>query len=131
MDRPTDYNGALYSGLTGFYVGDVRELFEWLYRRSRESSVSKPKQTTSQSPNPPPPECPAWSWAVLTVTLTDWLELPPSPVQLKVNVLVFEIGPTDSLPAVALVPLQSPLAVQLEVLFVADHVRFTCWAGGD
>jgi hypothetical protein len=117
--------------LTGFYVGDVRELFEWLYPRSRESSVSKPKQTISESPNPPPPECPGWGGAVLTVTLTDWLELPPSPVQLKVNVLVFAIGPTDSLPAVALVPLQSPLAMQLVALFVADHVRFTCWVGGD
>ena len=28
-------------------------------------------------------------------------------------------------------PLQSPLAVQLEALFVADHFRFTCWLGGD
>jgi hypothetical protein len=58
--------------------------------------------------------------------VTDWLELPPSPVQLKVNVLVFETGPTDSLPVVALVPLQSPFALQLEALFVADHFRFTC-----
>jgi hypothetical protein len=103
----------------------------WPAPRSRDSRASKPKLTISQFPKPPPPECPGWGGAALTVTVTDWLELPPSPVQLKVNVLVFEIGPTDSLPVVALVPLQSPLAVQLEALFVADHFRFTCWVGGD
>ena len=56
------------------------------------------------------------------MTVTDWLALPPPPLQLSVKVLVMVSGPRGSLPEVALFPVQAPEAVQ-EVAFVEDHVR--------
>ncbi len=47
--------------------------------------------------------------------------LPPLPVQVRVKVAALVSAPVDSLPAVARVPLQAPLAVQ-EVAWVEDQV---------
>ena len=46
-----------------------------------------------------------------TLTVTDWLALPPAPVQVKKNVLVVVNEPRVSLPEVALLPDQAPEAV--------------------
>ena len=58
------------------------------------------------------------------VTTTDALALavPPAPVQASVKVVLAARAPETSLPLVALVPVQPPLAVQV-VAFVDDHVR--------
>jgi hypothetical protein len=58
---------------------------------------------------------------LVTVTVADWLALPPAPVQDKVYVMFEVSGPTLWLPETALVPVQAPEAVH-EVAFVADQV---------
>ncbi|HEY0341241.1 MAG TPA: hypothetical protein VGC34_10575 [Steroidobacteraceae bacterium] len=59
---------------------------------------------------------------LITVTVADWVAVPPAPVQLNVNVLLAVKAPVDTLlPAVALVPDHAPLAVQL-VALVDDQV---------
>lgn len=57
----------------------------------------------------------------LTVTVTDSLVLPPAPSQLNVKVEVLLSAAVAWLPAVVLLPLQSPEALQLEAL-VDDQV---------
>jgi hypothetical protein len=58
-----------------------------------------------------------------TVTLS-LLLLPPSPLQVSVNVLVLVSGPTLRVPEVPLLPDQAPAAAQLSAL-VLDQVRLT------
>lgn len=58
----------------------------------------------------------------LTVTVADWLALPPAPVQVRPNVELAVSAPLVWLPLTALLPDQAPLAVQA-VAFVADHLR--------
>jgi len=59
-----------------------------------------------------------------SVTVTDALALavPPGPVQASVKVVLATRAAETSLPLVALVPVQPPLAVHV-VAFVDDHVR--------
>jgi hypothetical protein len=57
----------------------------------------------------------------LTVTVTDCTAVPPTPVQLSVNVLWATSAPVDSEPEIPLLSDHDPLAVQL-VAFVDDHV---------
>lgn len=52
----------------------------------------------------------------VTATYTDRFRLPPMPVQVRVKVDEDDSGPTVSEPFIALLPLQSPLAVQLVAL---------------
>jgi hypothetical protein len=56
-----------------------------------------------------------------TVTVADWLALPPVPVQVKVNVESAVSAPVDCVPLVALAPDHAPLAVH-EVALVEDQV---------
>ncbi|KKU70861.1 MAG: hypothetical protein UX97_C0019G0003 [Candidatus Beckwithbacteria bacterium GW2011_GWA2_47_25] len=58
----------------------------------------------------------------VTFTLTDWLVVPPVPVQESVKVEFAVRLPVDCDPEVDLVPDQAPEAVQ-EVTLVEDHVR--------
>jgi hypothetical protein len=58
----------------------------------------------------------------LTVTITDCPALPPAPLQTKTNVLVWVKGPTTSLPAGSLVPVQASKASQASAS-VDDQVR--------
>ena len=57
-----------------------------------------------------------------TATVTDCPALPPAPLHVRINVRVCVKALRVSLPAVALVPDQSPEAVQ-EVVSVDDHVN--------
>ena len=57
----------------------------------------------------------------VTVTVTDCSDVPPFPVQLRVNTVVVLSAPVDSEPAVGRLPFQPPDAVQ-EVASVDDHV---------
>jgi hypothetical protein len=62
------------------------------------------------------------SGAVLvTVTVADWVLVPPGPVQLKPNSEVFESAPVSHVPLVATGPFQAPLAAQLRA-FLAFQV---------
>ena len=56
-----------------------------------------------------------------TVTVADALALPPAPVQLRVKLALAVSKPVDWLPEVALVPDQSPEAVQV-VALVDDQI---------
>lgn len=56
-----------------------------------------------------------------TYTVVERLALPPGPSQVSVRVDVASMGPTTSLPEVALAPLHAPDAVHA-VAFVDDHV---------
>ena len=60
--------------------------------------------------------------ALCTVTVTGRLVLPPGPVQVNVNVLVWVRGPVLWLPESGLLPDQAPPALQ-EVASLDDHVR--------
>ena len=57
----------------------------------------------------------------MTVTVADALEVPPEPMQARVNVLVTVNAPLDSLPETALLPDHAPEAVQ-ELASVDDQV---------
>lgn len=57
-----------------------------------------------------------------TVTVADWLAVPPVPVQASVYVVVLATAPVLALPVVAFVPVQPPVAVQV-VALVDDQVR--------
>jgi hypothetical protein len=59
--------------------------------------------------------------AELTATLTDWVADLPDPVQVKANDELLVSGPVLAEPAVGLMPLQLPDAVQLFAL-AEDHV---------
>jgi len=56
----------------------------------------------------------------LTVTVADWVVLPPDPVHVNIYLAVAFKGPVDSVPLVDTVPLQAPDAEQ-EVAFVELH----------
>lgn len=56
-----------------------------------------------------------------TVTVTDWLVVPPEPPQTSVNVLFAANGVLVSLPDVGLLPVHVPKASQLSAL-LDDHV---------
>src|SRR5215831_13567822 len=56
-----------------------------------------------------------------TLTVTDWLALPPEPVHMSVKVVVALSGPVPALPLVGSLPDQPPEAVQL-VAFVEDQL---------
>ncbi len=58
----------------------------------------------------------------LTVTVTDCPALPPAPLHTRVKVLVWVKGPTSSLPAGSLVPVQASKASQASAA-VDDQVR--------
>ena len=57
-----------------------------------------------------------------TVTVADWLALPPAPVQVSVNVVLVVRLSVLWEPLVALLPVQPPEAVQ-DVAWVEDQVR--------
>jgi len=58
---------------------------------------------------------------LVTVTVADWLVVPPMPVQLRMKFVLAVSVPVDCEPLVVFVPLQPPEAVQLDA-FVALHV---------
>jgi hypothetical protein len=58
---------------------------------------------------------------VETLTVTDWLALPPGPLQVSMKVVVTLSGPVPALPLVGSPPDQPPEAVQL-VAFVEDQL---------
>ena len=60
-----------------------------------------------------------------TVTVTERVVVPPAPVQASVYVAV-AVGETPWVPAMPLLPLQAPEAVQL-VALVLDHVSVLDW----
>ena len=60
-----------------------------------------------------------------TVTVADWLVVPPVPVQVSVYVVVL-VGDTFWEPLVFWGPLQPPLAVQFAAL-IADQLRVLSW----
>ncbi len=53
-----------------------------------------------------------------TVTVTDWLAVPPVPLHVRVKVVFDVSAPLDVLPEVVFPPDQPPEAVQLSTLFV-------------
>ena len=57
---------------------------------------------------------------VLTVTVADWVVLPPVPLHVNMYLAVALRGPVDFVPLVDTVPLQAPDAEQ-EVAFVELH----------
>ena len=61
------------------------------------------------------------SRTAVTVTVADWVALPPVPVQARVYV-VATVGETGCVPETAFVPVHPPLAVH-EVALVEDQVR--------
>ena len=58
--------------------------------------------------------------AVSTVTVADWVVLPPVPLHVNMYLAVALRGPVDFVPLVDTVPLQAPDAEQ-EVAFVELH----------
>src|ERR1700722_508427 len=93
----------------------------------RRQATRRPSPRTLHNPKLPPPALPERTVTVVrgavTVSLTTLLALVlPDPEQLSVyDGAPASVGVTISLPLVACVPLQEPLAVQ-EVAFVEDHV---------
>jgi hypothetical protein len=76
---------------------------------------------------PPPPPPPLLLIAAVTLTTTDFaLDVPPAPLQARVNVLVAVSAPVLSLPDAALFPAQAPDAAQ-PVALVDDHVSIADW----
>lgn len=70
---------------------------------------------------------PVCAEVVPTVTMTDWLALPPAPVHVSENVFVAAVnGPVPTLPDVALLPDQAVLAGSADatqpLAFDEDHV---------
>jgi hypothetical protein len=58
----------------------------------------------------------------LTVTVADWVVLPPVPVHVNIYLAVALRGPVDFVPLVDVVPVQSPDAEQA-VAFVEFHAN--------
>jgi len=65
---------------------------------------------------------PGGGGAVLTVTVADWVVLPPAPEHVNIYLAVALRAPVDRVPLVDIVPVQAPDAEQA-VAFVEFHVN--------